>query len=70
MGDSGARLGEAHTLTHLGGTRHATGELAQARQAGQQALTTLEDLHHPDVGQVRAKLASIDDHASPSPSGT
>jgi len=56
--ESGDRFHEADTLTHLGETRHAAGELAQARQAWQQALAILENLQHPDAGQVRAKLAS------------
>jgi DNA-binding SARP family transcriptional activator/tetratricopeptide (TPR) repeat protein len=55
--ESGERFYEADTLTRLGDTRHAAGELAQARDAWQQALDILDDLHHPDAGQVRAKLA-------------
>jgi DNA-binding SARP family transcriptional activator len=66
--EAGDRFGEADTLTRLGDTRHAAGELAQAREAWQQALAILEDIQHPDVGQVRAKLASTNDHASPNPS--
>jgi DNA-binding SARP family transcriptional activator len=66
--ESGFRYDEADTLTHLGDTRHAAGELAQAREAWRQALAILEDLQHPDVGQVRAKLASTNDHAAPNPS--
>jgi len=66
--EAGARLYEAEALTRLGDTRHAAGELAQARQDWQQALAILEDLQHPDAGQVRAKLASTNDHASPNPS--
>jgi hypothetical protein len=54
-------------LTHLGDARQAAGKPAQAREAWQQALDILEDLQHPSVGQVRAKLASTDDHASPNP---
>lgn len=54
----GDRFSEAETLTNLGDTRHAAGELAQARQAWQQALAILNDLHHPKASQVRAKLAS------------
>jgi DNA-binding SARP family transcriptional activator/tetratricopeptide (TPR) repeat protein len=54
--ESGARFHEADTLTHLGDTHHAAGELARARQAWQEALTILEDLHLPDVEQVRARL--------------
>jgi hypothetical protein len=56
------RFHEADTLTHLGDTRHAAGELAQAREDWQQALTILEDLQHPDADQVRAKLATADAH--------
>ena len=66
--ESGDRFPEADTLTHLGDTRHAAGELAQAREAWQQALAILDDLQHPDADQVRAKLASTNDHASPNPS--
>jgi tetratricopeptide (TPR) repeat protein/DNA-binding XRE family transcriptional regulator len=66
--ESGDRFAEAGTLTHLGDTRHAAGELAQARDAWQQALTILEDLQHPDAGQVRAKLAGTSNHASPNAS--
>ncbi len=55
--ESGHRFDEADTLIHLGDTRHAAGELAQAREAWQQALGILEDLHHPDAEQVRAKLS-------------
>jgi DNA-binding SARP family transcriptional activator/tetratricopeptide (TPR) repeat protein len=60
--ESGERFLEADTLTHLGDTRHAAGELAQAREAWQQALAILDDIQHPDAGQVRAKLASTNDH--------
>jgi tetratricopeptide (TPR) repeat protein/transcriptional regulator with XRE-family HTH domain len=59
---------EADTLIHLGDTRHAAGKFAQAREAWQQALAILDDLHHPDAVQVRAKLASTTDHASANPS--
>src|SRR5580704_2609423 len=62
--ESGDRFDEADTLTHLGDTRQVAGELARAREAWQQALTILEDIQHPDAGQVRVKLASTNDHAS------
>ena len=65
--ESGDRYYEAVALTHLGDTRHAAGELAQAREAWQQALAILDDLQHPDAGQVRAKLASTNGRASPNP---
>jgi tetratricopeptide (TPR) repeat protein/transcriptional regulator with XRE-family HTH domain len=67
--ESGDRFGEADTLTHLGDTRQAVGELAQAREAWQQALAIFEDMQHPDAGQVRAKLASTNNHAAANPSG-
>jgi hypothetical protein len=65
----GVRLARATgTLTHLGDSRHAAGELAQAREAWQQALAILEDIQHHDAGEVRAKLASTNDHAAADPS--
>jgi DNA-binding SARP family transcriptional activator/tetratricopeptide (TPR) repeat protein len=63
----GDRFYEASTLTHLGDTGYAVGELAQAREAWQQALAILDNLQHPDAGQVRAKLASTNHHASANP---
>jgi len=61
------RYAQADILTHLGDTRHAAGDLARARQTWQQALAILEDIQHPDAGQVRAKLASTTDNASQTP---
>jgi tetratricopeptide (TPR) repeat protein len=55
--DLGDRVNEAETLTNLGDTRHADGDQQQAQDAWQQALDILDDLHHPDAGHVRAKLA-------------
>jgi tetratricopeptide (TPR) repeat protein/transcriptional regulator with XRE-family HTH domain len=55
--ESGDRFYQAKTLTRLGDTRRAAGEVAQARDAWQQALAILEDIQHPDAGQVRTKLA-------------
>jgi DNA-binding SARP family transcriptional activator len=52
----GDRYSEAEILTHLGDTHHAAGDRPGARDAWQQALDILDDLHHPDAGQVRAKL--------------
>ena len=40
----------------LAQTQQASGMPAQARDAWRQALTIMEDLHHPDTEQVRAKL--------------
>jgi DNA-binding SARP family transcriptional activator/tetratricopeptide (TPR) repeat protein len=72
--EAGDRFLESVALTHLGDMRHAAGELPQAQKAWQQALTILDDLKHPNAGQVRAKLASTAelsstaDHTSPTPS--
>jgi DNA-binding SARP family transcriptional activator len=68
--EGGNRVSEAEALAHLGDTRHAAGELAQAREAWQQALAILEDLQHPDAGQVRAKLASAEGRPHPEPAVT
>jgi hypothetical protein len=57
----GDRWLEADTLTHLGDTRHAAGQLPQARQAWHQALAILEDIQHPQTEQVRAKLGGTDE---------
>jgi DNA-binding SARP family transcriptional activator/tetratricopeptide (TPR) repeat protein len=65
--ESGGRFDQADTLTHLGDARHAAGELTQASDAWQQALAILEDLEHPEAEQVRAKLASTNDHTSLNP---
>ena len=43
-------------LTHLGDALQATGDLAAARDAWQQALNNLESLDHPDAADVRARL--------------
>ncbi len=63
------RSNEAEILTHLGEAYHAAGNPGQARCAWQQALAILDDLHHPDAGQLRAKLTKADDGelAVPSP---
>jgi tetratricopeptide (TPR) repeat protein/DNA-binding XRE family transcriptional regulator len=52
----GDRYYQADTLTHLGDTHQIAGLPQQARQAWQQALDILDDLHHPDADQVRARL--------------
>jgi tetratricopeptide (TPR) repeat protein/transcriptional regulator with XRE-family HTH domain len=59
--DHGDRYQEAETLTHVGDARHAAGQLPQARQAWQQALTIYEDMQHPDADIVRAKLDGMDE---------
>jgi DNA-binding SARP family transcriptional activator len=64
LGEFANRDLEATVLTHLGDTRQAAGQLAQAQETWQHALAILQDLHHPDADQVRAKLVSVNDHAS------
>jgi DNA-binding SARP family transcriptional activator/Flp pilus assembly protein TadD len=65
--EAGDRFSEADALTHLGDTRHAAGELPLAKEVWQQALAILDDIQHPDAGQVRFKLASTKDHDSSNP---
>jgi DNA-binding SARP family transcriptional activator/tetratricopeptide (TPR) repeat protein len=52
----GARGMSASTLSNLGDTQYAAGDVATAHDTWRQALAILEDLNHPDAGQVRAKL--------------
>jgi DNA-binding SARP family transcriptional activator/tetratricopeptide (TPR) repeat protein len=52
----GDRYQEAEFLSHLGDAHHTAGDPAHARDDWQQALDILEDLHHSDAAQVRAKL--------------
>jgi DNA-binding SARP family transcriptional activator/tetratricopeptide (TPR) repeat protein len=52
----GNRYQEAVTITHLGDAYHADRRTQDAREAWQQALDILDDLHHPDAEDVRAKL--------------
>jgi len=58
--ETGSRWGMAETLGHLGDTRHAAGNPAEARAAWDEALAILDDLHHPDADQIRAKLSELD----------
>jgi tetratricopeptide (TPR) repeat protein/transcriptional regulator with XRE-family HTH domain len=55
----GDRHQQADTLGRLGDTYRAAGKPHQARDAWQEALRVLTDLHHPDAGNVRARLASL-----------
>jgi DNA-binding SARP family transcriptional activator/tetratricopeptide (TPR) repeat protein len=56
--EAGDRFSEAEILTHLGDTRQAAGDHREAHDAWQHALAILDDLHHPDAGPVRARLAA------------
>ena len=55
----GDRWAQAETLGHIGDTRLAAGQPDEARAAWEEALAILDDLRHPDAGQVRAKLAGL-----------
>ena len=54
----GDRYHEADTLANFGDTCHESGDPRGAQRAWQQALAILDDLHHPDADQIRAKLTS------------
>ncbi len=55
----GNRYQKAETLTYAGNAHHAGGDIRAARSAWTRALTILEELHHPDVSQVMARLDSL-----------
>jgi len=54
--DIGDRYREALSLTRVGDIHRTVGEPDAARNAYQQALAILDELHHPDADDVRAKL--------------
>jgi tetratricopeptide (TPR) repeat protein len=56
----GDRNNEALVLVHIGDTQHARGGLPAARESWQQALAILDDLHHSDADQIRARLSDPD----------
>jgi tetratricopeptide (TPR) repeat protein/transcriptional regulator with XRE-family HTH domain len=55
----GDRHQQADTLARLGDTYRAARQPDHARDAWQQALDILTDLHHPSVGDIRTRLASL-----------
>ena len=55
----GDRLGEAVTLDHIGDACLAAGNPREAQSAWEEALAILDDLRHPDAGELRAKLAGL-----------
>jgi tetratricopeptide (TPR) repeat protein/transcriptional regulator with XRE-family HTH domain len=54
----GDRYFEAVALVHLGDIHVAAGHRNEARNVWRLALVVLDDLEHPDAGQVRDKLAA------------
>ena len=57
--ETGNRWGVAEALGHLGDARHAAGDPEVARTAWEEALAILDDMHHPDADQIRAKLGEL-----------
>ena len=57
--ETGDRSGQAETLGHIGDARYAAGHLRGARTAWEEALTILDDLHHPDARRVRGMLNEL-----------
>jgi len=61
-------LGDCHTqavvLAHLGDAQQAAGQTQAARGAWHQAVVMLDVLHHPDAGQVRARLGRATERAT------
>jgi cytochrome c-type biogenesis protein CcmH/NrfG len=51
--------GEADALSHLGTAYFASGDLDAAREAWQQALVILDDLHHPGADKVGTSLRQL-----------
>jgi DNA-binding SARP family transcriptional activator/tetratricopeptide (TPR) repeat protein len=60
FGDHGDRYSRARTFCHLGDTYRAAGDNRAARDAWQQALASLNALHHSDAADVCAKLEDLD----------
>jgi DNA-binding SARP family transcriptional activator/tetratricopeptide (TPR) repeat protein len=55
----GDRYQEADTIARRGDTYDAAGDPGTARESWQEALAILDDLHHPDADQVRARLSRL-----------
>lgn len=56
----GARYYQTETLIRLGETHQAAGQIPAARAAWQQALAILDDLHHPETADIKARLSQLD----------
>ena len=52
----GDRYSQSQTLVYLGDTHRASGRPSVAGDAWQEALVILEELRHPEAGQVRSRL--------------
>jgi tetratricopeptide (TPR) repeat protein/transcriptional regulator with XRE-family HTH domain len=56
---TGERHLEAETLEHLGAGRLAAGDTQWAHRAWSDALAILDELRHPDAGQLRLRIAGL-----------
>lgn len=65
----GDRNGEVEALTHLGDAHRDAGDIRAARDAWQQALEILDEFHHADADQVRARLHALVVDAERRPGG-
>ena len=59
------RHNQAVVLMHLGDTQHAVGRPEAARLAWRDALTILNELHHPDAANISARLDRLDETPRP-----
>jgi DNA-binding SARP family transcriptional activator len=57
--EAGSRYSEAEVLQHLGDAQQALGDRSGARRSWQRAAELLDQLGHPTVDQVRAKLQTV-----------
>jgi tetratricopeptide (TPR) repeat protein len=57
--EHGHRHGTSTVLRHLGDTYYATRDFDRARDIWRQALDILDELHHADADEVRAKLGKL-----------
>jgi tetratricopeptide (TPR) repeat protein len=55
----GDRYNQSQTLVYLGEAHQASGSSSAAGDVWQQALAILEEMHHPEVGQVRSRLDDL-----------
>jgi DNA-binding SARP family transcriptional activator len=56
------RYGEAGTLTRLGDTYHASGDIPAAKDAWRRALTIFDQLGEREADQVRERLHRVTNH--------
>jgi tetratricopeptide (TPR) repeat protein len=57
--EMGNRYDLAMVLSHLGETYASTGDLRGAREAWDESLAILRELHHPSAARIRGRLAAL-----------